>query len=187
MNIETISMDKEAARQAFHVYRDAVKKNRKDRRLAEDMATMKAFGAAAKGHAILDLHAVMKTAGVQDSGYPALAIMRADREWCFVEMDRNGAARFQHEEYLRMGRQDRTKVIDLPADTFPRHDRWKQRRRAMVPTIPPHLMPKHVLSNYHILWEAVWEPAPPVDPACVLLPAPLHDRAATPLIVTDFH
>lgn len=164
MNIETISMDKEAARLAFHAYRDAVKKNRKDRRLSEDVATMNAFGAAAKGQAILDLHVVLKTAGVQASGYPVLAIMRADQEWCHVEMDRDGAARFQCVEYLRMGRQDRTKVINAPVGTFPTRDRWAQRRRAMVPTVPPHLMPKHALSNYHILWEAVWEPAPPVDP-----------------------
>lgn len=163
MNIETISMDREAARLAFHAYRDAVKKNRKDRRLSEDVATMNAFGAAAKGQAVLDLYSVLKSAGVQASGYPNLAIMRADQPWCFVEMDNNGSARFAYEEWLPT-RVDRTKVITAPAETFPRREKWLSRRRAMVPTIPPHLMPKHALSNYHILWEAVWEPAPPTDP-----------------------
>ena len=38
-------------------------------------------------------------------------------------------------------------------------------RRAMVPLVPPPLRPAHALRNYHVLWEADWQQAPPADPA----------------------
>lgn len=34
----------------------------------------------------------------------------------------------------------------------------------MVPSVPVWLRPEGHLSEYHILWEAEWEVAPPVDP-----------------------
>ena len=36
--------------------------------------------------------------------------------------------------------------------------------KAQLPLIPVHLRPKRGLENYHILWEAEWEPIPPRDP-----------------------
>jgi hypothetical protein len=30
--------------------------------------------------------------------------------------------------------------------------------------VPPRLHPRGKLANYHILWDAVWTPAPPKDP-----------------------
>jgi hypothetical protein len=36
--------------------------------------------------------------------------------------------------------------------------------KALIPAIPAHLRPADDLANYHILWEAKWEPTAPVDP-----------------------
>lgn len=64
---------------------------------------------------------------------------------------------------------NRRQHIDFPADSFPepphrgRNFGWA-RARAVVPLVPLDLRPKRGLANYHVLWEAVWEPAPPVDP-----------------------
>ena len=163
MDVQVIAMDRMAALAAFRQYRIAVAQRRRDRRLAEDMAAMNAFRAAAKGQTLIDINSTTKPAGVFESGYPKLALTRADREWCWVEMRPDGSAAFQGVEYLPT-RHDRTLVRRFVDGTYPSRPTYLKRRRAMVPTIPPHLMPKHDLSNYFILWEAVWEPAPPVDP-----------------------
>lgn len=36
--------------------------------------------------------------------------------------------------------------------------------RAVVPSIPARFRPDGDLSQYHILWEPIWEPTPPGDP-----------------------
>lgn len=166
MNIETISMDPKAAALAFRDYRAAVKLATDNRRRREDGQVMRAYKAASKGLQVLDLHEVMKAAGVFETGYPKLAIMRADQETCIVDMRSDGSARFAHSgDVFWSSRRYRPGLItDLPPGTFARRQNGLSYRRAMVPTIPPALRPKAHLSNYAILWEAVWEPAPPVDP-----------------------
>jgi hypothetical protein len=165
MNIETIIMDPEVARQAFRDYRAAVKLNRDDRRRKEDEQMAAAYKAVSKGLAVLDLHRVMKQAGVLASHYPVLAIARADQEHCEAKIYQDGSARFAHDRdaFWSSRRFARGKVTNVPAGTFPVSDRTIN-ARAMVPSIPSALRPKANLSNYHILWEAVWEPTPPVDP-----------------------
>lgn len=166
MNIETISMDPKQAAVAFREYRAAVKLATNARRQKEDEQVMRACKAASKGLQLLDLHQVMKAAGVFESGYPKLAIARADQERCVVRMNFNGSAQFVHDSNVFWSRRRSAQglITDVPTGTFPRSSGGKNDALALVPTIPPALRPKHALSNYHILWEAVWEPAPPVDP-----------------------
>ena len=64
MNVETISMDPKEAAVAFRDYRSAVKLATDQRRKREDEQVMRAYKAASKGQQVLDLHEVMKTAGL---------------------------------------------------------------------------------------------------------------------------
>jgi hypothetical protein len=168
VNIETISMDPKAAALAFKDYRTAVKLATDDRRRREDEQVMRAYKAASKGLQVLDLHEVMKATGLNAQFYPKLAICRAHMERCRVWMGSEGTAIF-HDPERQAHLRSRNRTI-LPADTFgrwtysDRPHRWQTTAVAMVPTIPPALRPKHALSGYFILWEAVWQPAPPVDP-----------------------
>jgi hypothetical protein len=59
---------------------------------------------------------------------------------------------------------DVVRVLDAfdPSDERPR---WTATFRAIVPTVPPLLRPRHKLSGYTILWEADWTNEAPVDPA----------------------
>ena len=41
---------------------------------------------------------------------------------------------------------------------------WALEASAIVPIVPAGLHPGPALSNYHILWDAVWTPEPPRDP-----------------------
>jgi len=105
-------------------------------------------------------------AGVGEDGYPKLAIVRADAEKCFLEYNRENV-RFAAKQWLQRG-SAKSLYIDFPADSFPlppqdRRNSWA-RVQAITPLIPIDLRPKRGLENYHILFEAVWHPAPPVDP-----------------------
>jgi hypothetical protein len=35
---------------------------------------------------------------------------------------------------------------------------------ALTPIVPLNVRPKRGLENYHVLWEAEWQPVPPGDP-----------------------
>ncbi|MET0723385.1 MAG: hypothetical protein ABWY64_21535, partial [Tardiphaga sp.] len=98
---------------------------------------------------------------------PKLAIAPADSKFCHLRLMHDGAATFA-------GTSDgawRTKLgavrnIALPANSFPHGDRgWGNKQaKAIMPTIPPGIRPARGLPNYHVLWEAEWEPVPPRDP-----------------------
>jgi len=59
-------------------------------------------------------------------------------------------------------------TVRMPDAILTRPDGWQKRNearaRALVPMIPPKFRPTAKLSNYHIMFEAVWKPVPPVDP-----------------------
>lgn len=88
------------------------------------------------------------------------------------------------DEAMRWNSRAWKRRVTLPVNTFPRfavqwnqgqteryrpggikeRDHWKPEATAVVPIVPPRLHPRAALSNYHILWDAIWTPAPPKDP-----------------------
>jgi len=105
------------------------------------------------------------TAGVGEDGYPKLAIVRADAANCFLEYRNDGGVRFAAQQWVKTAH--RRNYIDLPPGSFPPPPQTRRswaRVQALTPLIPIDLRPKRGLANYHILFEAVWRPAPPVDP-----------------------
>ena len=159
MNVPTIEMAPTEALNQFNAYRLAVR----ERHDAEDEQIMRGYQALAKGQRVLNLYDAMKAAGVDQKNRPKLAICRSDARWCFYRCVAN-VPRFAMDTDARFwrSRNARDKVIELPRASLPPiHDNTI---RALVPTIPPALRPKHALSGYFTLWEAEWEPVPPVDP-----------------------
>jgi hypothetical protein len=167
-----------AARRAFRDYRKAALAEKNAALRADYEALTRGYRAIASGKQVIDLHQVMKAAGVNESFYPRLAIARADGQWCHLSLLDNGGAHMTHVQTwtTRRGRRP-GHVVALPANTFPRVPQWSPGQgysgrprgwstvaRAMVPMVPPQYHPGAALSNYFILWDAVWEPAPPVDP-----------------------
>ena len=159
MNIATIQENRYDARKKYAEYMKAVKQ----RHNAEYVALKNAYRELSRGKQVIDLFDVMKTAGVDAKGRPRLAIVRADHRTCWFFYDGNRPV-FFHDRYLRSYR---SHSIELPAGTFPPfrdlRDRERMRISAIVPSIPPSLMPESDLKNYHILWEAEWETVP-IDP-----------------------
>lgn len=167
MDVATIEMPIAEAKAALKDYESALRQ-RHDDELAEVMVGLKQL---VKGNALVKLSDSIRDAGVDDEGMPRLAICRADEKWCRVDMRGDGSATFRG--YKDEGWQgdvnhsSRLRRVRVAPDSFPRFDGWRHiasERRAVVPLVPPPYRPKFALSNYHVLWEAEWEPFPPRDP-----------------------
>ncbi len=154
MDVQTITMNKNAAAAEFAKYKAAVQ----ERSDAETKAIIAGYKQLSKGRVVLNLAAVMRQAGLDHLSRPRLAICRADAKDCFCRVSNNGRAEFTMDDWPRWNATRR--IIILPAGTFStgknRHEQWKARG----PYIPPYLRPKAALSNYHVLWEADWERVP---------------------------
>jgi hypothetical protein len=122
---------------------------------------------------VISLSRAFDIAGFHANGLPKLAIVRADANRCFVDVnDRNtqGARiMFTDKEWSR----NRGALVGshhVVVDTTVSREVTKGRRwrgSTIVPLIPPRHRPKRGrIGNFHILWEVdEWTPAPPRDPA----------------------
>lgn len=151
----------------------------------EDEDLMRAYQAMAKGSTLISLPQVMAAAGAQPTTfYPALGLARATWKDCFFQLGSGGVAYFSEERSLdwrAQGRADRgqevSRLIRVPRSSLPSEVTDREFRKlhhlpslhdgqaikAIVPLVPAHLRPAN-LEQYFILWDAVWEPAPPIDP-----------------------
>lgn len=184
--IGTPQISRNDARKAYLDYKRAVLSAANPEERKEYEGLWRGYQAIARGQQVIDLQQTMKTAGVQpDTLLPKLAICRADARKCRVNLEQNGSATFADEaaSWRHNNRQ-----VKLTQGTFPHYvarwdkDRgslryrpngtleaegWSNRATALVPIVPPHLHPRAALKNYHILWDAVWTPAPPKDPLLI--------------------
>lgn len=174
MNVPTIEMDQDEAQEAFEAYREQVKA----RHSAEDEQIMRGYKALAEGKSLLNLYDVMKSVGVDEKQRPKLAICRSDARWCFYRtVSSVPSFAKDSEDPLWRSRVAKDRLVKLPIGTFPI---LANAIRALVPTIPPALRPKRNLAGYFTLWEAEWEPVPPVDPMLLKhISGPLYAVLAT--------
>jgi hypothetical protein len=182
MQLEQITMDKDKARKAFLEYRGAVR----ERHDAEDEQIMRGYRALARGHQVINLPKTILAGGLTEftwavrwskGGYatrlvPRLAAARASATMCWTHgVDETGKLEMRSKrEITERNNRDRVEVSGFGENLEHCHSwaRWSNPElRAIVPTVPPALRPKHALTNYHILFEAEWghDPAAPVDPA----------------------
>lgn len=150
-----------------------IEKSRLER---EDEELMRAYQAMADGNRILNLPHVLKAAGIQPKTHlPALAIARADWKSCFFQVDYgqcwySSDSNIPWNVRMRKGKG----FIPFAQSVFPSettNTHWRTNTanlprypaKAMVPAIPAHLRPSNVDEMY-ILWDAVWETRPPIDP-----------------------
>lgn len=170
MDLATIDMPRAEARERYLEYRRA----KRDHADAELDAIAAGYRAIAQGHAVINLRDTIAAGGLVDVAgggrteqLPALAVARASDRFATVATSTDGSLRYQAVIPDRSWRPRVTNRQDLrfPSGTLPGVSHTYERFRAVVPIIPPALRPAAKLERYHILWEAVWEPMPPVDPA----------------------
>jgi hypothetical protein len=159
MRTETIVVDRAEARALYRKYRE-------HQHYAKpiDWEIQRTYQLIAQGRVVIKAIDSIVAAGLDEMKLPKLAIVRADAEECFWLPTRGGGGAFAMTNSWARDREHHSRRITIPEDTWPEQPRDRRSYRAVVPLIPIHLRPKRGLQNYHILWEAEWRPAPPVDP-----------------------
>jgi hypothetical protein len=118
----------------------------------------------AQGRVVIKAIDSIVAAGLDEMQLPKLAIVRADAEECFWLPTRGGGGAFAMTNSWARDREHQSRRIVIAEGTWPEQSRSRNSYRAVAPLIPIHLRPKRGLQNYHVLWEAEWRPAPPLDP-----------------------
>ncbi len=181
MDLATITMPEQKAREKFLEYRRAVRARHDD----EDEQIMRGYKALASGRRVIELSKtiaaggfdIKKGRGTFQGTYalPRLAIAWADQPKVYIQgIDRRGALTFFWNENLNP--QATRRNVRLEEWTFDVRDvadgisvsGWRDSWEAQVPHVPPPLRPHASLAGYQILWEAEWHqhrPPAPRDPA----------------------
>jgi hypothetical protein len=160
METQNITVDREEARALYRKYRE-----HQHYSTPLDLEIQRVYDAIAKGRVVIRALASIAQAGLGEDHLPKLAIVRANATDCFVQMRADGSARFSSKRYPPENHW-RT-YVDMPAGSFPERSYSGRDHAAQVPLVPIHLRPKRGLENYHVLFEAIWRPVPPVDPLLV--------------------
>lgn len=160
----TMQIDYLKARNMYQEYRDAVKQYAKRDPLGasktEEAQLSRACQAILRGEVVIDAAKAIADAGLNAEGLPALAIARAD--WEFVHCwNYDGKVVFARNGRTWSTRGDRQTATHNVSVRLPM---GQIAGRAQVPMVPPRFLPKGALSGYRILFEAVWQRQPPVDP-----------------------
>lgn len=167
MELNSVTMDPEAAQQAFREYRGAfmAERNRIDGEL------MRGYRALSQGKTLISLTEALQLGGVDAMGRPKLAIARADEAQIQMQRLRDGSVTFNPEFRWSRRFSAADRVFEFPEGTLPEltaeqeahklpgrwgDTAWNQEWTATLPFIPPQYRPPHGLSNYHLLWEAEW-------------------------------
>jgi hypothetical protein len=156
METANIELDRDEATRMWRKYQ-----THKDYQLPIDAEIERIYKVLAGGKVVVRALASISQAGVDDKGMPKLAIVRADATQCHCRMTTNGSGRMSDSQWVD-GRTARSRFFDFPEGTFA--NTKHQSGVAMVPHIPPDIRPHKGLHFYHVLFEAVWSPEPPVDP-----------------------
>jgi hypothetical protein len=137
-----------------------------------DWEVQRTYDLLRKGKVVIKAIESIKQAGLNRDFLPRLALAPATAKACHLRRNVNGSIIMSpNPDFWHLNRKKlvtRENTFRFPADSFPlgfndRH-RSQSDHMAAMPMIPSHLRPKRGLQNYHVLWEAMWEPLPPLDP-----------------------
>ena len=137
-----------------------------------DWEVQRTYDLLRKGKIVIKAIESIKQAGLNRDFLPRLALAPATAKACHLRRNVSGAIIMSPSpDFWRTTRKQlvmRENTFRFPANSFPmgfneRH-RSHSEHKAAMPMIPSHLRPKRGLQNYHVLWEAQWEPLPPLDP-----------------------
>lgn len=157
MDVNTLTVPRDEAVKMLRKY-----KEHKAYQTPVDLDVIKIYEAIEKGKLVVNALASIVKAGLDPkTQLPKLAIARADEKVCYIADQHRQGCTMAGMEWIT-GQSSKTRYFTFPDGTFPGIN--QKRHRALVPHIPPEHRPKRGIQNYHILWEADWQYAPPVDP-----------------------
>lgn len=163
MNVPTIAMDPEQARQKLRAFREARHKDAE----AEYAAAVAGYEQLAAGRTLVLLGEAIRAGGFDEKHRPRLAVCRADRkEVMYRAWGRDHEAVFEANAtaiYSVAGKYSPELVrrVEIPEE----QRKWVQ-AYAMVPMVPPDVRPATgQLRDWYILWEVdEWSDRPRTAP-----------------------
>lgn len=160
MNITPVSVDRDKARELYRAYKTHLHYSQ-----PVDHEIMRAYQLLAQGRLVINATDAVARAGLDERGLPKLALCRATADACRCEVHTDGSAMMVDARLngWRRSNEAQGHRFRWPRGTFAA-TRQHWRAEANLPLIPLHLRPARGLANYHILWEAEWDPIPPRDP-----------------------
>lgn len=170
MHTEKITVSRSEAEQLFRKYKTHAAWSE-----PIDWEVQRTYDLLRKGKVIIKALESIKQAGLDRAFLPKLALCSATAKKCELVRYRDGTMSMKAnfgDRWTRKKKHNlhfRANTFVFPTESFPLDWQGKQRtlrseHEAIVPPIPVHLRPRRGLENYHILWEAEWEPLPPRDP-----------------------
>lgn len=156
MQVEKIELDRGKARELWRAY-----KTHQHYEEPIDEEIRRAYQLIAQGRLVIRAAESIRAAGMGPDGRPKLAIVRADAKECFLRTTRERLTFSMTDSWSRRENEHHSRRVTVPWPALPA---TAPHGRAIPPLIPIHLRPKRGLANYHILWEAEWQPVPPRDP-----------------------
>ena len=156
METQVVTLDRKKARE---LYRDYKKHAHYSTPIDDEIR--RAYQLIAQGRMVIKALESIGAAGVNEQGWPKLAIIRAHQPNCYFDPDyHGGAGMFQPSEWRR-GNAPREQIhVQIPGVPA----KQGKKAQAIVPQCPLSHRPKRGLANYHILWEAEWTKIVPRDP-----------------------
>jgi hypothetical protein len=169
MDLATIEMPVEEAKERLEQYQKALRVSRND----QDQRIAAGYRVLARGLPIVRLGESIHRGGYFDNGLPRIAIARADSQDCWVRAESwTGDFVYSSED---PGWNPRNRGALVNAVTVRVHiaephgitGRREWRGHTIMPIIPPQHRPNpRRLHRFHILWEVEeWTLVPPKDPA----------------------
>jgi hypothetical protein len=167
MQTEQLVMGRAEARDLYRKY-----KEHKHYSTPIDREVQRAYQLLAQGRLVIKALESIKLAGLNAQGLPKLAIAPADAKQVECRVAANGSVTLDARVWRSYRSMDSQNLIaqrayfNFPASTFPAAQaQWGTRQaRAIVPVVPIVHRPQRGLANYHVLFEAEWTKAVPVDP-----------------------
>lgn len=169
MNVQTIEMDPQEARERLDAYRASLQRRADE----EYEAAVAGYEALAEGTPVLQYGPAIAHAPRDDEQRPLLAIARADRQQVEFEWRGGTRATFSATSLARWDgrlRGDHRLILDVTMrEPHGLKDRWGYAKRvngwALVPMVPPHAIEaiggRSNLKDHLILWEVeAWADQP---------------------------
>ena len=162
MNVDQLVLSQDDAVKLLHRYQTH-KNYQKPNPI--DMEVERIAKLISKGKVVVRGAGSVIATGLNDATHlPKLAIARADSAFCRLDPRKDGSATMLSGIDWADGRTSRDRVFEFDAGSFPFLASGKWGQKAIMPHIPPDIRPKRGIQNYHVIWEALWEKVPPVDP-----------------------
>jgi hypothetical protein len=158
MQTQELVVDRAQARELWRTYRQHQHYSK-----PIDWEVQRAYQLLAQGRLLIRAIGSIVAAGLNAEHLPKLAIVRADAAECFWRPDQRGGGVFSGSNKYKWRANTAKHEIAIPPGTWPSTAaHWSH--RAVTPLIPLPLRPKRALQAYHILFEAEWSRAVPLDP-----------------------